>query len=203
MEDLQQVAKILNKNHFDARVVETVKDAVSAVMDLIPKDVSVGFGGSVTVRDLGLYEGLKEQGHDVFWHWMVDADDRNAARKSASNADYYLLSANALTKDGEIIKHRRDRQPRVRHVLWAQTRDFYRGQEQACGGLHSRHRPHPQRSPPRSTPNGWATIRPAPCWAAVRTATTKTACATLRAFCTGLPAGLRMHVILVNEDLGY
>ncbi len=202
MEDLQQVAKILNKNHFDARVVETVKDAVSAVMDLIPKDVSVGFGGSVTVRDLGLYEGLKEQGHDVFWHWMVDADDRNATRKSASNADYYLLSANALTKDGEII-NTDGTGNRVsamfygpKHVIFIVGRnklvaDYTAGIDRIRNVA----------SPLNAKRLGYNT----PCAVLGRC----TDCDHQNRMCniTGVlhrpTGGIKMHVILVNEDLGY
>lgn len=103
MGNLETVANILSNNGFDVHMAGNARDAVSAVMDLIPEGASVGFGGSVTVRDLGLYDALKQKGHPVYWHWMADADARNAERQRASNADYYLLSANALTEEGEII----------------------------------------------------------------------------------------------------
>ncbi len=103
MESLQLVAERLNRHRFNAKAVETGEDAVSAILKLIPEGASVGFGGSVTVQDLNLYERLKEGGHAVYWHWMADAKNRDAVRKAAAEADYYLLSANALTEGGEIL----------------------------------------------------------------------------------------------------
>ena len=46
------------------------EDAVSYLCDVCSGH-SVGFGGSVTLRDLGLYERLSE-GSDVSWHWKND-----------------------------------------------------------------------------------------------------------------------------------
>ncbi len=103
MKDLDQMAEKLQRHNFDAQVVDNAQEAIKAVLSLIPDDASVGFGGSATVRDLGLYETLKEMGHDVFWHWMVESKDMGTMRKMAASADYYLLSANALTEEGEII----------------------------------------------------------------------------------------------------
>ena len=59
---------------------------------------SVGIGGSLTVKELGLYEALKERGNAVYWHWT----DGTAAKARAAAADYYVCSANAVTRDGVI-----------------------------------------------------------------------------------------------------
>lgn len=55
---------------------------------------SVGFGGSVTLDALGVYEQLKPIA-DVHWHWKGDQD--------ITAGDVYLTSANAVSAMGEIV----------------------------------------------------------------------------------------------------
>ena len=60
---------------------------------------TVGFGGSVTLDQMGLFPALGRH-NTVFWHWKQNPAD---ARASAANAAVYLSSVNALAETGEII----------------------------------------------------------------------------------------------------
>lgn len=60
---------------------------------------TVGIGGSKTIEALGLYEKLAES-NTVFWHWKTPGRE---TLKSASLADIYLSSANAISEEGEIF----------------------------------------------------------------------------------------------------
>lgn len=60
---------------------------------------TIGFGGSVTLRELGLYEAL-EQNNAVVWHNRVPAVE---VRHLANCAGVYVTSANAVTETGEIV----------------------------------------------------------------------------------------------------
>ena len=60
---------------------------------------TVGFGGSITLRDLGLYEKLKSH-NTVYWH-MLNGDLEECV--PAASAEVYLTSANGLAETGEII----------------------------------------------------------------------------------------------------
>jgi L-lactate utilization protein LutB len=103
MQELERIASVLTRNRFNVQVARTAMDAANAVLALIPNSASVGFGGSTTAQDLGLYEALEARGNAVFWHWRADAAARDGVRKQAAEADYYLLSANALTEEGELV----------------------------------------------------------------------------------------------------
>ena len=59
----------LKANGFKVIYVDNSKEALDKVMSLIPKEAKVGIGGSVTVREIGLVESLKKQGHTIFAHW--------------------------------------------------------------------------------------------------------------------------------------
>ena len=103
MKDLQAMADTLRRRHFQCTVFETAQQAKEAVLALIPPEKSVGFGGSVTVQDLKLYEDMAARGQQVYWHWQVEKEAMDDARQKAMNADWYLCSANALTEAGDIV----------------------------------------------------------------------------------------------------
>lgn len=64
---------------------------------------TVGFGGSVTIEQMGLYEVLS--GHNkVYWHHRIPKDKTDAeVRKQAKEADIYISSVNGIAETGEII----------------------------------------------------------------------------------------------------
>ena len=103
MKDLQAMAETLRRRHFQCTVFASAEEAKQAALALIPQGASVGFGGSVTVQDLHLYEDLQARGQQVYWHWQVEKAEMDTARKHAMDADWYLCSANALTEAGDIV----------------------------------------------------------------------------------------------------
>ncbi len=92
----------LVRKGFNVHHAATKAEAASIVTGLIPEGASVGFGGSVTIRELGLYDSLKAAGHAVHWHWMND-EPKPSVFANALNADVYLASSNAVTSDGCLV----------------------------------------------------------------------------------------------------
>lgn len=65
--------------------------------------VSVSFGGSVTLEQMGLFESLGQH-NEVLSHWHVPADrDPAEIRAKAMTTEVYLTSANGLAETGEIV----------------------------------------------------------------------------------------------------
>lgn len=96
MERLNKLAKRLNTCGFETKVFETAKEAADWAVELA-KGSKVAFGGSMTVKELGLYERLKDIA-DVRWHWYDES-----VRREGYDADFYFASANAITMNGEIV----------------------------------------------------------------------------------------------------
>ena len=97
MADLNQAAKVLEEAGFGVHVFSMAAEA-AAWLDANIDGKTVGFGGSVTLRDMGLYEKLS--GHNtVYWHWEQGPE----IRKAAMQADVYVTSVNALAESGEIV----------------------------------------------------------------------------------------------------
>lgn len=83
----------------------TGAEAVKAVSDMIEDGTSVTWGGSVTIRELGIPEVLHQRGTlEVLDRDKVE--DRAEVVKiyeKAFTSDYFLSSANAISEDGVIV----------------------------------------------------------------------------------------------------
>lgn len=88
----------LERHGFQVSVFNTGAEA-AAYLDGCIDAKTVGFGGSITLRDLGLYEKLKLH-NTVYWH-MPGGNLEECA--PAAVAQIYLTSANGLAETGEII----------------------------------------------------------------------------------------------------
>ena len=81
-----------------------VVKALKRVLELVPENATVGIPGTVTVRAIGAMDALKARGNVVYQHWgSMTNEERRAARFEENTADVFLTSANAITRDGQII----------------------------------------------------------------------------------------------------
>ncbi len=98
----ESVVSALNARRFQCVFVQTEDEAVNEALRIIGGR-SVGFGGSKTVSDLGLYDRLLERGNAVYWHWKVPKEEKRLAQRSARDAEVYLCSTNAILEDGRLV----------------------------------------------------------------------------------------------------
>lgn len=77
----------------------SAKEAVCNYLADSLQNQTIGFGGSETLRELGLFETLQQK-NAVIWHNKIPG---LAVRKLANCADTYITSANAITATGEIV----------------------------------------------------------------------------------------------------
>ncbi|NLM06431.1 MAG: LUD domain-containing protein [Tissierellia bacterium] len=99
-EKIANLKKAYEKKGFIFDYFTSKEEAVEKVLAEVPAGKRAAFGGSISLKELGLYEGLKGKGVDVVWHWEKDYDN---PLEEARKADYYFSSANALTETGEIL----------------------------------------------------------------------------------------------------
>ena len=95
----------LKQRHYEAFFCPTAQEAVEKITGMIPEGSSVTWGGSMTIRDMGLTKALhNKEGLDI---WDRDlAPSREEAQeiyRRTFYADYYLSSVNAMSEDGEIV----------------------------------------------------------------------------------------------------
>ncbi len=100
MTDFSRVKQNLEARGFRVSVFAAAAEAAD-YLDSAIDNTSVGFGGSVTLEQMGLYERLER--HDrVNWHWRPTVDGADA-RQAAMTAEHYITSVNGLAETGELI----------------------------------------------------------------------------------------------------
>ena len=78
--------------------------AVQKALELIPAGSAVGWGGSVTLAETGLMDALKAGSYTLLDRAAAKTPEAVRANyEKMFNADYFLMSANAITLDGELI----------------------------------------------------------------------------------------------------
>lgn len=99
-----KVAEALNKRHFEAYYLSSKEDAVAKILELIPKNHSVAWGGTMTMDQLGLKEKLSAAGYS-----LIDRDaakspeEREEVMHKALNCGSFIMSSNAITEDGQLF----------------------------------------------------------------------------------------------------
>ena len=92
----------LEKLGYKVSVFKTAQDAVK-YLDSSIDSKTVGFGGSVTLEEIGLYPALSSH-NEVFWHqYAATGEESLNIRQKAMTTDIYISSVNAIAETGEII----------------------------------------------------------------------------------------------------
>ena len=106
MFDLNEVNINLSRRGFISCVVPDAATALEKSLEIIGRD-SVGIGGSLTVKELGLAERLREAGNAVYWHWTDGPLAKNGAEPNAFTANamtgYYFDSTEHFEENLEIL----------------------------------------------------------------------------------------------------
>ena len=101
----ETAVKALKKNGFDAVYVESREAAAELVAKNFAKGKSVGFGGSMTVKALGLQEKAQAAGCEVLDHNVpgLEPAAKLALLRRQLTCDVFVSGSNALTLEGELI----------------------------------------------------------------------------------------------------
>jgi len=100
-----QCVENLEKHGFDACLAVGRETAAALILEKISGFASFGFGGSDTVRALGLVERIKQMGKTVCDHWVPELTPEQIqdVRLRQGRCDCFLCSANAVSLTGEIV----------------------------------------------------------------------------------------------------
>ncbi len=101
----EKLVKALTKNNFTATYVKTRQEALDKLLELIPTTATIGFGGSVTLGELGIIPKLEERGNPVLNPMKpgLSPEEIKAIRKKQILSDVYLSGTNAITLDGKLV----------------------------------------------------------------------------------------------------
>ena len=95
------VIKGINSRNMTGYYAADKAEALKIALSLIPENSSVTMGGCMSAREIGLVDALVSGPYN-----FIDRDkysDKRAAMLAAYDADVYLTSANAMTRDGILV----------------------------------------------------------------------------------------------------
>ena len=100
---LESKVKLLNSLGYECHGVTTAEEARAKVLELIPKEAEIGFGGSLTMNELGVVQALRDGGYNILDRFKAANHQEDLVlRKKALTCDYFLSGVNAITKKGEL-----------------------------------------------------------------------------------------------------
>ena len=97
----QKVIKGLESRNMSGYYASDREEAKKIALSLIPEGSLVTMGGGQSVWDIGLPQALKEGNYNFLDRNLVE--DKRAAMLAAYDADVFLASANAITEDGVMV----------------------------------------------------------------------------------------------------
>jgi hypothetical protein len=101
----RKVVEALKKNGFEAEFFATGAEAAEKILELVPDNASVGFGGSWTLKAIGIAEKLAARGNTILDHGApgLTNDEKLSIRRQQLTCDVFLSGTNAVTMDGKLV----------------------------------------------------------------------------------------------------
>lgn len=101
----KKAVEALGKKDFIAIYCKTKQEAINYIIKEAGEAVSIGFGGSMSVADLKVYDKLKEMEKELFNHNIpgLSPEERLTIIRRQPTCDLFLTSTNALTLSGCLV----------------------------------------------------------------------------------------------------
>lgn len=102
---MEQAAAALTKNGFGVTLVETPAEALTFLLEQCAAADTVGFGGSMTLSELGLIEALIPSGKRLLIHGRpgLSPGERRQVMQEQLGCDLFCTSSNAITLTGHLV----------------------------------------------------------------------------------------------------
>lgn len=94
----------LPKRNMEGYFCETREEAVQKALELMPEGSAVSWGGSMSINECGLMDALKKHRYTLIDRSLAATEqEKREIYARTVMADYYLMSTNAITMDGELV----------------------------------------------------------------------------------------------------
>ena len=99
------VLKGLEKRHMEGHYCDSIEDAKNLALSLVPENASASFGGSVTLEETGILDALRNRADLTLFDRATGKNPEEVKKimHDALSCDYYFMSSNAITHDGELV----------------------------------------------------------------------------------------------------
>ena len=196
----QKIIKGLESRNMAGYYAASGEEALKKALSLIPEYSTVTMGGAMSAHEIGLVDALKSGNYH-----FIDRDqasDKRAAMLAAYDADVFLSSVNAMTDDGILVNidGNSNRVSAIcqgpKHVL------FIVGMNKVCGDLDSAMKRARNVAAPINTQRFGLNTPCTKTGTCMDCKSPDTICCQFLITRFSRHAG-RIHVILVNDSLGF
>ena len=104
-EQIIKLFKNLEKNKMHPIFAETKEDAVRIVKDLLFDGAVITWGGSMSVIECGIDKLLRQERYNFLDRGRagITQQEQQECFKASIGADFFFCSANAITENGELV----------------------------------------------------------------------------------------------------
>ncbi len=101
----ETIIKNMKKRQIEGYYFETSREAIEMASSLLKPGASVGFGGSMTLNESGMMDALLNNPDITLYDrsQAKNAEEIKEIYHKSLSADFYFMSANAITTDGELV----------------------------------------------------------------------------------------------------
>lgn len=100
---IERTAVALEHKGFTVHTAANSAEARQVIASLIKPGDKVGWGGSATLSEIGIFEHLKEIGAEAMIPAGLPPAELGEYRRQALLADVYLTGCNAISEDGQMV----------------------------------------------------------------------------------------------------
>jgi len=103
--EINILIKAWQKRNIAGFYCSSKEETVQKLLEIIPQGATIGISGSVTLDQVGVVKQLEERGNKVFSQYKagISREESLELRRQGAQADYYLASANAVSRNGELV----------------------------------------------------------------------------------------------------
>lgn len=98
------LVKNLQSRHFEAFYCDSTADALEKALALIPENALVSWGGAMSAQQIGLIDAIRAGAYRTIDRDKCETpEEREQAMKDALFCDTFLMGANAMSLDGQMV----------------------------------------------------------------------------------------------------
>ena len=100
----ERVIRGLESRNMTGYYAENKEEALKIALSLIPEGATVGWGGSVSVNEIGLKDAVISGNYNALVRENCKTpEEKEKLQRDVFFADYFLSSSNAVTEDGILV----------------------------------------------------------------------------------------------------
>ena len=99
----RKCVEALQKNGFRAEYHPSLESVRERVLAECENASLIGFGGSLSIQEMGIFEALEGKGKTLLDHSRVPSEKEAETRRGQLTCDLFLTGTNAVTLDGCLV----------------------------------------------------------------------------------------------------